>query len=80
METNRGQDGRGEEKGGNGMYYLVSSWILTSRQPAQAKLQALVYDIRPWRKVLESDARSVLHKVSSGREERVKVRQGGGWG
>ena len=30
-----------------------------------SKLQALVYDILPWRKVLESDARSVSGKYSA---------------
>ena len=35
------------------------SLSLPNEERVACKLQALVYDILPWRKVLESDARSV---------------------
>ena len=47
----------------------VASSLVWQNQQGQKrpKLQALVYDILPWRKVPESDARSVVSTLSSGK-------------
>ena len=50
---------RGEARGGGG-----------ARGEERLRLQALVYDILPWRKVPESDARSVGNTVKGTDRER----------